>query len=136
MKRALGEARRTGGGGSASTGAANDCGFTRAALILWFTHDRSLRCSRGLKSVSSHIRPKCELATTTTSPHPPPASQIVLPTTTEVFLITKRPVFTGAGLRAPALVILSATVVFVSSLRPQTLTRSVLLFFCLFFPSV
>lgn len=47
----------------APTGAANDCGFTRAALISWFTDDRLLHCSRGLESASSHIRPKCELAT-------------------------------------------------------------------------
>lgn len=44
-------ARKGGPGGGewsgALTGAANDCGFTRAALILWFTDDRLLRCNRG-----------------------------------------------------------------------------------------
>lgn len=43
------EAREQGGGapGTVLTGAANDCGFTRAALILWFTDDRLLHCNCG-----------------------------------------------------------------------------------------
>lgn len=43
------EARERGGGEPSGelTGAANDCGFTRAALISWFTDDRLLHCNRG-----------------------------------------------------------------------------------------
>lgn len=94
------EARQQGGGeprrakeSRTLSGAANDCGFTRAALISWFAHDRLLHCICGFKKCL--ITHQAQMGTGNLQSHLDSVTEFQ-GDTAEVFLITNHSIFTVA----------------------------------------
>lgn len=77
----------------ALSGAANDCGFTRAALISWFAHDRLLHCICGFKKCL--ITHQAQMRTGNLQSHLDSVTEFQ-GDTAEVFLITNHSIFTVA----------------------------------------